>query len=314
MKKILKYITLMTVACLAAVSCEFDDTNFDNLHKDVDPNATYYVQFTNAAQSAETGVTVTGALIDIETTVAVTLMGVPQSQDISVNFALDPSSTMTSDMFTMSASSITIPAGKTSGSVNFKTKAENMPVGQTVKLVLNLDAGANSSPNDNGTKLVYTLKRIEFCPLANSAADFAGTWGVTSDINLGSAAVTANGWFAENGFTATANGDKLNISGLAESFIAGFWGEPVIAGGTFSMDVAGNGLVTIPRQYIYTTTYGGSPYDYEISGSGTWTNCGAKPTLTFTYDIFYPGDAEGLAQSYASYLNGPYLGGTFTLN
>ena len=119
---------------------------------------------------------------------------------------------------------------------------------------------------------------------------------------------------AENGFTATANGDKLNISGLAESFIAGFWGEPVIAGGTFSMDVAGNGLVTIPRQYIYTTTYGGAAYDYEISGSGTWTNCGAKPTLTFTYDIFYPGDAEGLAQSYASYLNGPYLGGTFTLN
>jgi hypothetical protein len=313
MKKLLKYITFMAVVALATVSCEYDDTNFDLLHKDVDPNATFYVQFTNAAQTAETGVTVTGDLIDIETTVAVTLMGVPSSQDISVNFALDPSSTMTSDMFTMSANSITIPAGKTSGSVDFKTVAANMPVGETVKLVLNLDAGANSSPNANGTKLVYNLKRIEFCPLVNGSADFAGSWSVTSDINLGSTAA-ANGWFAENGFSAVANGDKLDVTGIGVSFIEGFWGEPVVAGGTLTMEVAGNGLVTIPRQYLYTTTYSGAEYDYEIAGSGTWTNCGSKPTLTFTYDIYYPGDAEGLALSYQSYLNGPYLGGSFTLN
>ncbi|PHQ55296.1 MAG: hypothetical protein COC16_05480 [Lutibacter sp.] len=313
MKKILKYITFLAVTLLVTASCDYDDTNYDSLTTNLDPNATFYVQFTNAAQTAETGVTLTGDLVEIETTVAVTLMGAPQGQPITINLTLDPSSTMNSSMFTLSASSITIAAGKTSGSVDISTIAANMPTGEVLKLVLTLDAGANTTPNTKGAKLVYNFKRIEFCPLDNGSADLAGSWSVTEDINLGSTAVGA-GWYAENGFSAVAIGSDLDVTGLGEAFIAGFWGEPVVAGGTFKMEVAGNGFVTIPRQYIYTTTWSGAEYDYEIQGSGTWTNCGSKPTLTFTYDIYYPGDAEGLALSYQSYLNGPALGGSFILN
>jgi hypothetical protein len=309
MKNILKIITLIAVTLLVTVSCDFEDSNYDMLTKETDPTATYYVQFTDAAQTAQTSVSLSGALVDIETTVAITLMGVPQSQDISVNLTLAPSSTMTANMFVLSANSITIPAGQTSGSVNFKTVAANMPVGETVKFALTLDAGEHSSPNENGTSLLYTLKRIEFCPLENGSADLAGSWSVTSDLNTGSVANPA--WFTEDSLSAVANGAKLDVSGLSVSFLNNFWGENVVAGGTFTMDIAGNGFVTIPRQYIYSSDWGD---DYEIEGSGTWTNCGGKPTLTFTYDIYYAGDSAGLAATYKAYLNGPYLGGTFTLN
>jgi hypothetical protein len=89
----------------------------------------------------------------------------------------------------------------------------------------------------------------------------------------------------------------------------------VVAAGDFLMTVTGNGLIDIPRQYIYTTVYQGDQYDYEIKGSGKWENCGAKPKLIFTYDIYYPGDADGLAKTYAAYLGGiPYLTATLTMS
>ncbi len=310
MKKILKYLTFIALPLLVSISCNYNDTNFDLLHKNIDPNATYYVQFTDASKSLETGVSLAGDLVDINTTVAITLMGTPQSEDIVVNLTLDPSSTIDPSMFNLSSSSITIPAGETSGSVDLTTLTGNMPVGETLKFILDIDAGDYNSPNANGTKLVYMLKRIQFCPLVNGAADLAGTWNVTADDNAG------NPYGAgENSFTAVANGtDKLDVTGLSEAFINNFWGESVIAGNVFTMDVAANGFVTIPRQYIYTTDYNGTSYDYEIEGSGTWTNCGAKPTLTISYDIYYAGASEGLASTYAAYLTVSHLGGTFTLN
>lgn len=312
MKTILKYLMLIAVAGFVTVSCEYDETNFDSLTTDLDANATYYVQFSNASQSEATGVALNGDLIEIETTVAVTLMGTPRNEAITVNFNLDPSSTIESSMYTLSASSITIPAGQTAGSVNFTTVAANMPAGESVIFALNLDAGDHNSPSENGTKLVYNLTRMEFCPLVNGSADLAGTWSVTSDLNTGSTANPA--WYTEDGFSAVANGADLDITGIGQSFIAGFWGEPVVSGGTITMEIAPNGLVNIPRQYIYTTTWSGALYDYEIAGSGTWANCGNNPTLSITYDIYYPGAGEGLATNYAGYLNGPTLGGSFILN
>lgn len=312
MKNIFKIFIFLIMGLTLIVSCTYDETNYESLFNETDANATYFIQFANASQSAETGVTEDGGLIEIVTTVAVTLMGQPQNQDIVVNFVADASNTMNQDMYTLSANSITIPAGKTSGSVDFSTIAENMPVGETVVFALELDAGEHTTPNTNGKKLSYNLKRIQFCPLENGAADFEGSWSVVSDLNTGSTADPA--WYTENGFTAVANGDDLEVTGLSESFIAGFWGESVVAGGTFTMQVAGNGIITIPRQYIYTTVYDGANYDYEIEGTGTWTNCGDKPEMSITYDIYYPGDAEGLATTYQSYLNGPYLGGIFKLD
>jgi hypothetical protein len=291
MKNIFKYLFVFIAAGALFVSCN-EESNFAALTKAPDANAEYYVQFIDAAKTMETGVSLDGDLVEIQTTVAVSLMGMPQANDIDVNFTVDPSSTIDPSMYTMSANSITIPAGKTSGSVTFSTIAANMPVGTPLKFVLNLDAGTHNSPAAAGTKLVYDLLRIKFCPLENGAADLVGSWAGT------------DGTFWASQVTTTLNGDNLDVTGLSFPMITGWWGESIIEGGTFTMNVAGNGKVDIPRQHIYTTEWSGAPYRYDVEGSGTWTNCGDKPTLLITYDIYYEGDADGLAKTYASYLDG----------
>jgi len=305
MKNIFKIMFVFIAVGALFVACD-KITYFEDNSNAPDANATYYLQFINASKTAETGVTEAGGLVEVTSSIAVVLMGTPQAQDITVNLVLDPSSTFTSNMYTLSANSITIPAGKTSGAVTFSTKAANMPVGQTKKFVLNMDAGAHNNPNTKAIQLTYNIKRIEFCPLTNGVASLVGSWSGTD--GQGDYTYTSQ-------VKTVVSGTKLAVSGMSVGFINDFWGESIIAGGTFNMTVAGNGLVDIPRQYIYTTTYAGAPYQYEIKGSGKWTNCGVKPTLLINYDIYYPGDVKGLAATYASYLGGvTYLTANLTLS
>lgn len=299
MKNIFKLLFVLIAASAFLTSCD-KETFSESSTNPVDLGlTTYYLQFVDAAQFEETAVSLAGDLVEIETTVAVALMGAPQSSDITVDFVIDPSTTIDPSMYTMSGNSITIPAGKTSGSVSFTTIAANMPVGDTLNFVLNMDAGEHNSPNAAGLKIDYLLKRIEFCPLTNGAADLVGGWSGT------------DGTFWSSQVTTVLNGDDLVVSGISVNMMEGWWGEPIVAGGSFTMTVAPNGEVDIPRQYIYTSTYGGAEYRYEVEGSGKWTNCGDKPTLLIIYDIYYEGDTDGLAKTYASYLDGT---GYFTLD
>lgn len=303
MKNIFKLLFVLIATGVFLTSCD-QSTFFDSNPTAPDATATYYLQFVDATQSGETGVTLDGGLVEIETTIAVALMGTPQSADITVDFAVDAANTIDASMYSMSANNITIPAGKTSGSVTFSTVAANMPVGETLELVLNMDAGAHNNPNPAGTQINYSLKRIEFCPLDNGAADLVGTW------------TGSDAWFG-NSATATLNTDgvSLDIYGLSHDFIASWWGEPVVAGGTATATITGNGGIIIPRQYAYTTVWSGANYDYEIEGTGKWTNCGDSPTMLITYDIYYPGDAVGLGATYSpAYLPTPYLTADLTLS
>jgi hypothetical protein len=248
-------------------------------------------------------VTDTGTLVDATSSIAVTVMGLPQSTPITVNLTPDPANTLTPSMYTLSASSITIPAGATSGAVTFSTVTSKMPVGQTLKFVLNMSAGEHNSPSPTGTKLTYNVKRINFCPLSNGSASLAGSW------------TGKDAGYNSNLIKTTVNGSNLDVAGVSVGFMNDFWGEEIVKGGSFVMTVKGNGTIDIPRQYIYTTIYKGALSDYEIKGSGKWENCGIKPVLTFTYDIYYVGDAKGIAETYSSYLNNiPFLTCIITLN
>lgn len=294
MKNIFKLFFTISIASVFLISCN-EDVAFDALTKAPDPAATYYVQFLDAAKTLETGVTEDGDLVDATSTIAVSIMGLPQSSDISIDLVADAANTLKSDMYTLSATSITIPAGQTSGSVSFSTIADKMPVGETLTFMMTLNAGENNSPNPTGTILAYDVKRIEFCPLADGVNSLVGTWAGTDG---------QGDYTYPSQITTEAAGDKLAVSGMSVGFMNGFWGEAVIEGGTFEMTVKGNGEVDIPRQYIYTTEYDGAPYDYEVQGSGKWENCGGEPVLLIDYDIYYPGESDGLAKQYNSYLGG----------
>jgi hypothetical protein len=144
----------------------------------------------------------------------------------------------------------------------------------------------------NAAEVNITVMMV--CDLINGVDDLVGSWD------------GSDAWeYSGSGITTVANGtDALVVSGMGEDFIAdpSFWGEPVISGGSFNMNINSNGTLEIPRQYIFTTEYAGDPYDYEIQGSGFWKNCGTSPVLEISYDIYYPGDAVGLAGSYPDYM------------
>lgn len=208
MKKIIKYITFLAVSLFIAAACDYDDSNFENLTISPDPNATYFVQFKGASKSLKTDVNPnTGDLVDINASVVVALMGMPQSQDISVNLSVDPSTTVTSDQYELSSNTLTIPAGKSAGSVNFKAIASKMAINEPVSFVLNMDAGANTA--SVGTQLKYDLLRI----CAQDPSSIKGNWTLDMKDSYG------DGW---NGATVTVKYGNTETVYTIEDGASGF--------------------------------------------------------------------------------------------
>ena len=309
MKNIIKQFKVIAVGTLLVFSCTYDDSEWVKLTDHApDPSAGYYVEFDNNVLDAQTGVDANDNPINVKSTILVKLMGLPQDEGITATITADAASTMTSDMYTLSTTSVTIPAGETSASIDFSTVAENMPECEAVTLILNLDAGDHTTPSNPGKKVNYKVRKISPSPLANGVADLAGSWGVVESYTNGV-------YFDEGSFSASWDGTYLIASGLGGEFIKNFWAETVVAGGDCNMTVTEDGTITIPRQYIFTTVYDGDNYDYEIEGSGSWVSlCGEAPVMKLQYDIYYVGDADGLAAIYAGYLGAPYLGAKFVLN
>lgn len=159
----------------------------------------------------------------------------------------------------------------------------------TVTVTETTMGGITSEP----VNLEVTVKK--YCPLTNGVAGLVGTWSGTDG---------QGDYTFPSIISSAVNGTNLSLTGVGVGFINDFWGEAVIAGGTINVTINVDGTLTIPRQYIFTTEYEGEPYDYEIKGSGTWDNCGSSPKLLIDYDIYYAGEATGLAAKYKSYLGG----------
>jgi hypothetical protein len=161
MKNILKHFTLIAVVCLVASSCEYDETNLESLSNEVDPNATYYLQFQAGELALEIGISPAGEPVEAEALVLVKLLGLPQDQDITVNLTVDGSSTATADMYVLGSNSLVIPAGEVTASTTFTTVSENMPIGDVVKLIINMDSGENTATS--GTQIIYDMLRPVPC-------------------------------------------------------------------------------------------------------------------------------------------------------
>lgn len=308
----LKQIMMIAVGILTIFSCDYDPTSYDALTDHApDPSAGYYVQFDDNIIDKQLTVDENSNAVNLTETMVVELMGMPLSEAITVTISADPSSTMTADMYTLSTSSVVIPAGKASASFNITTVADNMPECEFVTLKLNLNAGDNTTGSEPGKTASFRTRKISPSPLENGLSDLEGTWAIEESYTNGD-------YYDEPSFTATWDGTNLIVPGLGQPMIVDFWGEPVVSGGTCNVTVNEDGTVTIPRQYIFTTVYpppAGANYDYEIEGSGTWVSlCGEPPTMKLKYDIYYPGDDCGLACSYSSYFGASEFGGVYVLN
>jgi hypothetical protein len=121
-----------------------------------------------------------------------------------------------------------------------------------------------------------------FCPLPFSG--FEGTWTGIDELE--------DEFEYDITVTATLSEDSQILvdvigSGLMED--EDFWGEEIIEGGTFLVTINPDGTLDVPEQFFCDTDlYEG----YKIRGSGTWDNCGASPTMTINYDIWFPDPDE----------------------
>jgi hypothetical protein len=161
MKNIIKRFAFLAISALLVVSCDWDPDSFEALSNSPDPGATYYLQFKTTETSFSTDFSSTGDLVDIETTIDVGILGLPLNEATTVSFSVDGSSTADPNMYELGATSISIPAGEVFGSTTLKSVVENMPIDETVTLVLNLDAGANAAPT--ATQLTLSLFRPAPC-------------------------------------------------------------------------------------------------------------------------------------------------------
>ncbi len=285
MKNTIKYTLIFVIAGLGLSSCEDLPTNFDDLSRKYDKNnTTYYIQFLNASASFETAIDEAGLPTNIVTSVGVALLGAPQSSDITVDLLVDPSSTLESNMYTLSAGSITIPAGETSGSVTLTAIADQMPEDQVLNLKINMTPDVPAAPNAN--VLYYSMKRIKFCPWP--VADMVGTY-TGSDYN-GYAAEGGDGYKFE---VFMKDDTHIEVAGLGQHLYSTIWGEVVSAGDRVVMEVKPNGTLVFENQYLCQTD---GTWDYYMGPSGAsakWDGC----SMTFTIPWIWHWDA-GYTDSY----------------
>lgn len=84
--------------------------------------------------------------------------------------------------------------------------------------------------------------------------------------------------------------DGLFIQGLNASWMLNSWGEEIQPGaGEVFASLASDGTLTIKSQYIFTTSYDGSLYDYTVSGTGMFDSA------TGTVNISYSLDQDGFS-------------------
>jgi hypothetical protein len=286
MKKIFKLMLLLFITSALSVSCDYDENEYDSLFKEYNSTSTYYLQFSDASRSLQSAVDNDGEIIDIVSTIDVVLLGPPQAQDIVVDLQLDPASTIDASQYTLSSTSVTIPAGETSGSVTLTTNTELLPQDENLKLIYNLDAGENTATA--GTTLNYDIFRIKFCPIDGDLAQFVGSWSGDS------------GWGGPDSIVTSLNGDgELQITGVGIAFMTGYWGEVIITQETLPMVVKPNGDFTIPEGDYFTTTYNGAAQPkYRLKGYGRLDAC------TGAMDLYYDFVQPGVLDSYVGYFGG----------
>jgi hypothetical protein len=138
----------------------------------------------------------------------------------------------------------------------------------------------------------FDVSVLEYCALANNDA-LVGIW--SGDDGFGTDVYPS----AVTTIDATSSG--VVIHGLCSGWIFDSWGETVTAEGDVVMKINEDGTVSIANQYLFTTDYNGSPYEYWVTGEGRWNNCGTYPTLNVEYVVENKTDGYFLPSEYYAF-------------
>jgi hypothetical protein len=85
------------------------------------------------------------------------------------------------------------------------------------------------------------------------------------------------------------------------------WSEEIQVEGNVYYTIDGSGNITIPSQFIFTTLYSGSLYDYTVSGTGTYDDSGATPVIHLEYVLDQDGFDVGAYWNAQGGMDTPYF-------
>ncbi len=138
---IMKKITLYLVAfVLMFASCDSLFDEGDNTKVYTGPTVVGFFPLEQTVSASSTP----------GTTVEIQLIGEQRTSDLSISYGVHSSTTATAGThYTVSGSSATIAAGTSTANVNVSVAPGDLQAGQEVKLVLELQGGADVQPSEN---------------------------------------------------------------------------------------------------------------------------------------------------------------------
>jgi len=264
MKNIIyKGVFLLSVLFLVT-SCE------QNEIPQIDANGPTLAQFSST--SAVLATPEEGASTQVEV-----VLTTKSSTDRVINFEVDPSSTATSDQYTVGQ--LIVPANSYIGTLDVSGNFNALPESGSRNLILNLTGVDGNSD----IFLANSTLNIEFfrkCAIV--LEDFVGTWSGTGSWS------ESDGYTTEVVTTIDENGD-LYINGLAFQWFTGWWGEVIVTNDPVKLNVdEETGALTIDEQFYITSSYNGAVQDpYNLKATGMVLNSCNK-TIQI-YPVFVQG-------------------------
>lgn len=211
---------------------------------------------------------------DLVTTIDIKVLGPAPTSDLTVDFDItlegyingeDTVIAATTDMFTLSATSFTVPAGSSMGSIDLTLVNLGMPLQQGVSFKIKLKDGSVPVYTVNN-EAIYTLYKKDFCPW--EVADFVGDYDVTY----------TSAWgvdISETWTIADTEDGNMTIDGIWYGGPPAIWGETMVGSSVPTIiDIEASDpaspVITIPlnedgtAQFLNSSTDGSAVYDYYV--------------------------------------------------
>jgi hypothetical protein len=272
MKKSIKIIAslVMTVflfaACSKNVQPIFDADNGQTLILLTASSAT--------APTPEVGVTTTEITVQVSTR---------STSARTISIAIDPSSTATSDQYSISG--LSIPAGEFSGTIVVTSNYDALPIEGSKFLKFSIVSVGSSTLVENGD---FSLELFRKCPIVLS--EFVGTWSGTGSWS------EYFGYTTEIVTTMDGNGD-LWMNGMTFQWFQGWWGEVIVTNNPVkvTMNIETEEFVIEEQPYI-TSTWNGSPQPaYNVKATGKVLNACQKTMVVYPVLVQNGGPIDGTA-------------------
>lgn len=274
MKKVYKYLFVFMAFGALFFSCTKLETNFASLTKDYDPNIKANLVFLNGNMIYEVE---NNIVSDKTVTIKLQVWGPLRSSATTVGIAVRTakSTAQPGVHYTLSTTSVTIPANKGGASFDLVMHANNFAKGDTVLLEMGLTTTDFATDTYPSTAMLYLSKKPE-CPYEQK--NFTGSY-VADETGYGKYNVD---------FRPDANNPK-------RIWQTNFWDwtDDLLA---FDLDPV-TGIVTVPSQSIVM----GDGNPYEVVGSGTFDLC------THVMVVDFGGDVDGTHEVYTPGTTGKSL-------